>query len=123
MGRLSCHSRRLRAGITLALLAAMLAPPAAALADRDGRDGRDGGGGFNIGSHDGDNDRDDDRDNGRGHVIPTCGSRETLVRVDEAICPPNPRRPLIVRKRICCKNHQGRVHCDHFEHCPHESPS
>jgi hypothetical protein len=30
---------------------------------------------------------------------------------------------LIVRKRACCQNPQGRIHCDHFEHCPNESPS
>jgi hypothetical protein len=119
MGMLSCHARRLRAGLALVLLAAMLAAPAAALADRGGRDGdhhgdgdhNGGGGGFG----------DDDHD-GRGSHL-NCPGRETLVRIDEQICEANPHRPLIVRKRACCKNPAGRVHCDHFPHCPHESES
>jgi hypothetical protein len=112
MGKFSCHIRRLRAGIALALLAALLAAPTAALADRDGgnRCNRN------------DDRRGDDRGDGRGGN-PSCANRETLVRVDEAECPPNPRRPLLIRKRKCCKSHEGKVHCDHFEHCPNESPS
>ncbi|MBI3769825.1 MAG: hypothetical protein HY271_15240 [Deltaproteobacteria bacterium] len=100
MRRLSCHIRRLRAGIALALLAAMLAAPAVALADRDGGN----------------------RDDARG-VNLSCTDRETLVRVDEAVCPPNSHRPLFIRKRKCCMNPQSKMHCDHFDHCPNESPS
>ncbi len=117
MGKLSCHVRRWRAGIVLALLAAMLAAPGAALADRDGRDDRGGGDGDGR-----DRGRNEERDEGRRNNL-NCPGRETLARVDENICPPNGRRPLIVRKRACCQNPQGRIHCDHFEHCPNESPS
>lgn len=88
MGSLSVHVRRWRAGIILALLAATLAAPGAALAE-------------NL----------------------TCTPRETLVRIDEKTCEPNGKRPLIVVKRACCANPQGRVHCDSFKHCPRESPS
>jgi len=98
MGMLSRYSRRIRAGLTLMVLAAMLAAPAAALAD------------------------DDHHSEGRKQNL-NCPGRETLVRIDEQICDANPHRPLIVRQRACCQNPAGRIHCDHFEHCPHESPS
>jgi hypothetical protein len=100
MGRLSHHGRRIRAGLTLALLVSMLAAPIVAFADSHGDD-----------------------DGERRTQSLNCPGRETLVRVDEATCPANKNRPLIVRKRACCQNPQGRVHCDHFEHCPNESPS
>jgi len=97
MGRLSCSVRRMRVGIAVAVLAATLAAPAAALADKDDNEGRK----QNL----------------------NCPGRETLVRIDELTCPPNKHRPLIVRQRACCMNPAGRVHCDHFAHCPNESPS
>lgn len=125
MGRLSCQVRGVRTVLALALLATMVAAPAAALADgRGGNDGwsiggdRGGGGGGGGGECKG---RDDDRDEHGG--MPHCPGRETLVSLDEKTCPPNPHRPLIVRQRACCKNPAGRVHCDHFPHCPNESPS
>jgi hypothetical protein len=99
MATLSRHARRLRVALVLASLVAMLATPAAALADRD--------------------DGDDQGQPGRL----TCPGRETLVSIDDAICPANPHRPVIVRHRKCCKNPAGQVHCDHFPHCPPTSPS
>lgn len=105
MGRLSFNIRRLRAGIALALLAAFVAAPSVALADKDNGKG------------------DDQRQSeGRKQNL-NCPGRETLVRVDEKTCDPTPNRPLIVIKRACCQNPAGRVHCDHFEHCPSHSPS
>ncbi len=105
MGRLSRYGRRLRAGLTLVVLASMIAAPLAAFADSRC------------------NERSDDHESeGRKQNL-NCPGRETLVRIDEQTCAANPHRPLIVRKRACCKNPAGRVHCDHFEHCPRESPS
>ena len=98
MGRLSRYSRRIRVGLALVVLASMLAAPIAAFADPD------------------------HESQGRKQNL-NCPGRETLVRVDELTCPPNKHRPLIVRQRACCQNPAGRIHCDHFEHCPNESPS
>jgi hypothetical protein len=106
MGRLSCHVRRMRAGIALALLVAFVAAPAAALADRDhGKEGRGPGLTEDFTEH------------------LDCPGRETLVRIDEKTCEATPNRPLIVRRRACCENPAGRVHCRHFQHCPSHSPS
>ncbi len=100
MAKLSCHGRRWRAGIVLALLAATLVAPTVALADRDDGDEIDG-----------------------RHATLGCPGKETLVRIDELTCDANPHRPVVVRKRACCMNPAGRVHCEHFPHCPNESPS
>jgi hypothetical protein len=105
MGKLSHHARRLRAVLALVSLAALLAAPAAALADR--------GRGC---------DNDDGDERGRSEHL-TCGSTETLVNIDEQVCHANSRRGVVIHHRKCCKNKAGRVHCDHFEHCPHNSPS
>ncbi|HEY2389525.1 MAG TPA: hypothetical protein VGK30_21425 [Candidatus Binatia bacterium] len=116
MGRLSRYGRYIRAGLSLVVLATVLASPIAAFADRDGFFGA-------RGDHSGDRgDRDDHDGEGRNKNL-NCPGRETLVRVDENICPANPHRPVIIRKRACCQNPAGRVHCDHFEHCPRESES
>ncbi len=101
MEKLSRHARRLRAALVLVSLAAILAAPAAALADRDGDEG-------------------DDR--GRPEHL-TCPDSKSLVSIDEQICPSNSRRGVVVHHRKCCKNPAGQVHCDHFPHCPHNSPS
>jgi len=95
MGKLSCHVRRWRVGFAAALFGAVLIVPLAARADDDGLHGE--------------------------HL--TCPGRETLVRIDESDCPPNNNRDLIVRKRACCENPAGRVHCFPFAHCPSKSPS
>jgi len=104
MGRLSKYGRYIRAGLSLVALATMLASPLTAFAGRDCSNGRDG----------------DAR--GKQQSL-NCPGRETLVRVDEQICNANPHRPVIIRKRACCQNPAGRIHCDHFEHCPRESES
>ena len=119
MGRLSFHVRRARAGIALALLATMIAAPTAAFADNKGKGGGDDHGPQKQAKFDSDDGG--NPDHGPGSL--NCPGRETLVRVDEVTCPPNKNRPLIVRKRACCQNPAGRVHCDHFPHCPNESPS
>ncbi len=105
MGRLMCHVRFIRVGLALALVAT-LAAPIPAFADRGGH---------------GDDERDDDH--GRHTQDIDCPGHQTLIRIDEVVCPATKHRPLIVRKRACCQNKSGQVHCDHFEHCPHESPS
>ena len=102
MATLSRHTRRLRVALALASLVALLAAPAAALADRGGNE-------------DGDN-------QGQPGRL-TCPGREMLVSLDEKVCQENPHRPVIVIQRKCCKNPAGQVHCDHFPHCPNNSPS
>ncbi len=97
MTKVWCHGRRWRAALVLTLLAATLAAPAVAVADDGEEDGR--------------------------RVTLGCPGRETLVRIDELTCDANKHRPLIVRKRACCMNPAGKVHCEHFPHCPNESPS
>ena len=72
MGKLSCHVRRLRAGMVLVALAAMLAAPVAALADSDG---------------------DEADDQGRAEHL-TCLGNKDLVSIDEQICPANSRRVI-----------------------------
>jgi hypothetical protein len=52
-----------------------------------------------------------------------CGPRQTLVRIDQKVCPANDRRPAIVRERACCEKANGKVHCGHMPHCPRNSPS
>lgn len=100
MEKQSRHARRLRVTLVLVSLAAILAAPAAALADRDGDDGND-----------------------NGQESLTCPGTKSLVSIDEQVCPSNSRRGVVVHHRKCCKNPAGQVHCDHFPHCPHNSPS
>ncbi len=52
-----------------------------------------------------------------------CGPRQTLVRIDQKVCPANDRRPAIVRERACCEKANGSVRCGHMPHCPRNSPS
>ncbi len=52
-----------------------------------------------------------------------CGASQTLVRIEDKECPPNPRRPAFIVQRACCMNKDGHVHCDHMPHCPRVSPS
>ncbi len=54
---------------------------------------------------------------------PKCGPRQTLVRVDEKICPATSRRPAVVLKRACCERPNGKVRCKAFKKCPRRSPS
>jgi hypothetical protein len=115
MGRLWSSVGPLRAALALTLLAAVVAAPTAALADRDGGHG-------NGPSVQREHDDDDFGGGGRKNDL-TCPGKHTLVRIDEKICEPTPDRPLIIRKRVCCQNPAGKVHCDHFEHCPRVSPS
>ncbi len=52
-----------------------------------------------------------------------CGPRQTLVRIDQKVCPANDRRPAIIRERACCEKPSGKVRCGHMPHCPRNSPS
>ena len=52
-----------------------------------------------------------------------CPGKQQLVRIDEKICPPNPKRPAIVIKRRCCLNPGDKVVCLPFLPCPPRSPS
>jgi hypothetical protein len=54
---------------------------------------------------------------------PKCGPRQTLVRVDDKICPATSRRPAVVVKRACCERPNGKVRCKAFKKCPRRSPS
>ena len=53
----------------------------------------------------------------------TCGAAQTLVSVEEKECPARPPQPAFIVRRACCKNPEGRVHCNHMPHCPAISPS
>ena len=118
MGRLLCHVRCLRAGIAVAVLGSLIAVPAVTHA------GGSKSGPPQLCSRGDDHERDDGRDDDGRHTQDLkCPGREALDHVDTLTCPPNKHRPLIVRQRACCRNPAGRVHCDHFEHCPNASPS
>ena len=52
-----------------------------------------------------------------------CPGKQTFVRFDEKGCPATPKRPQHNRKRICCMNLGGKVHCNPFQPCPPNSPN
>jgi len=52
-----------------------------------------------------------------------CPGKQTLVTIEKKTCPPTPRRPAIVVERKCCLKNNGKIHCNHFPHCPSHSPS
>ncbi|HEV7734241.1 MAG TPA: hypothetical protein VGR62_18860 [Candidatus Binatia bacterium] len=54
---------------------------------------------------------------------PKCGPRQTLVRVDEKICPATARRPAVIVQRACCGKPNGKTRCKAFKKCPRRSPS
>lgn len=54
---------------------------------------------------------------------PKCGVRQTLVRVDQKICPATSRRPAVIVQRACCERPNGKVRCKAFKKCPRRSPS
>ena len=52
-----------------------------------------------------------------------CPGKQVLVRVEEKGCPATPKRPQHNRKRVCCQNPAGKVHCNPFQPCPPNSPN
>lgn len=67
----------------------------------------------------GDGDHDDGP--GRGDRL-FCPNKQVLVRTDEKICPEQPGRPAVVRKRVCCR-HGDMTNCHPFRPCPPRSRS
>jgi hypothetical protein len=60
-------------------------------------------------------------------AVEQCPGNQTLVSLDEKVCPPNAKRPAVVVRRACCEKQDNKgnpkVHCKHFPHCPNKSPS
>jgi hypothetical protein len=54
---------------------------------------------------------------------PRCGPNQTLVSVEQKVCPATPRRGAVIFERACCMTNRGTMRCDHFQHCPKRSPS
>jgi hypothetical protein len=54
---------------------------------------------------------------------PKCGPRQTVVRVDQKICPATSRRPAVIVQRACCERPNGKTRCKAFKKCPRRSPS
>jgi len=52
-----------------------------------------------------------------------CGTGQTLIRVDEKVCPPRPHQPAVTVERACCENRGGQTLCHPFPRCPSNSPS
>ena len=52
-----------------------------------------------------------------------CPGKQTVVRIEEKGCPVTPKRPVHIRKRVCCQNPAGKVHCRPFQMCPPNSPN
>ena len=53
----------------------------------------------------------------------TCPNKQVVVRIDEKACPPTPKRPLHVVKRVCCQRPSGQISCHPFHPCPPNSPN
>lgn len=52
-----------------------------------------------------------------------CGKGQTLDHTETKVCPATPQRPAVTLERACCKNKNGKVHCQSFKKCPKKSPS
>lgn len=52
-----------------------------------------------------------------------CPGKQTVARIEEKGCPVTPKRPVHIRKRVCCRNPAGKVHCRPFQMCPPNSPN
>lgn len=52
-----------------------------------------------------------------------CPRGTTVDHTEHKVCPANKQRPAITLDRECCKNKQGKIHCQAFKQCPKKSPS
>lgn len=52
-----------------------------------------------------------------------CPGKQVVQRIEEKGCPVTPKRPVHIRKRVCCQNPAGKVHCRPFQPCPPNSPN
>jgi hypothetical protein len=52
-----------------------------------------------------------------------CQPSQTLIRVEQKICPARPTLPAIVLERACCLRKDGKMRCQNFQPCPSRSPS
>jgi hypothetical protein len=61
----------------------------------------------------------------QGHHPPnlTCPGQQVVQRIEEKACPPTKKRPLHIRKRVCCQRPSGQIHCRPFQPCPPNSPN
>lgn len=53
----------------------------------------------------------------------TCPGKQVVQRIETKECPVTPKRPMHIRKRVCCQNPAGKVHCRPFQPCPPNSPN
>ena len=53
----------------------------------------------------------------------TCPGKQVVQRIEEKACPPTKKRPLHIRKRVCCQRPSGQIHCRPFNNCPQNSPN
>jgi hypothetical protein len=53
----------------------------------------------------------------------TCPGKQVVDRIEEKECPATPKRPMHIRKRVCCQRPSGQVHCRPYRACPSNSPN
>jgi len=53
----------------------------------------------------------------------TCPGKQVVQRIEEKGCPATPKRPVHIRKRVCCQRPSGQIHCHPFQPCPANSPN
>lgn len=53
----------------------------------------------------------------------TCPGKQVVQRIEEKGCPVTPKRPVHIRKRVCCQRPSGQIHCRPFRPCPANSPN
>lgn len=62
---------------------------------------------------------------GLAHPPPnlTCPGNQVVHRIEEKGCPVTPKRPVHIRKRVCCQRPSGQINCRPFQPCPPNSPN
>lgn len=53
----------------------------------------------------------------------TCPGDQVVQRIEEKGCPVTPKRPVHIRKRVCCQRPSGQINCRPFQPCPPNSPN
>ncbi|MEO6030142.1 MAG: hypothetical protein ABIR79_25015 [Candidatus Binatia bacterium] len=53
----------------------------------------------------------------------TCPGKQVVQRIEEKGCPATPKRPVQIRKRVCCQRPSGQINCHPFHPCQANSPN